>query len=157
MDQAKPYKVLVLFADEDEEKQWKDDKLNKTDGHFKFVDSKTTNEAFIDGERFNRFQIVLVYSPTSDQDSIEMQEEFFRHYSYAPIIVVISEESEESRKFYGAETIYRKPEGDNKSAVEAGLAKGVKLYNKKLESDVIPAFNKFDKDGSDKIDKSEFA
>jgi hypothetical protein len=105
--------------------------------------------------------MVLVFAPTTydeNEDSNPVAE-FFQNYSYAPVICVVTpeEQNEEFSNVFGSETILKQSsESNNKKIVEEGLEEAIKLYHQKLEEDVKPTFNMFDKDNSGNIDRAEF-
>lgn len=149
-------KVLVIFVDEDAEKGWGNIKLDSSHG-FQF--KKTKFDDFTEGKRVDKYDIVLVYGPENSKDDIEMQDEIFKHYGIAPIVVVAVDNIDDNdflQQFFGANATQFK-DGQQTEAVLVGLKAAQERYNQVLQNDVIPAFNKFDKDGSGAIDKSELA
>jgi len=95
-------------------------------------------------------------------DDVEMSEEFYKHYSAAPVVAwIVTEESEElttKLKELNAGSHVVTGDADNiadafKSAYEWAAARHIALFKEEVE----PAFKKFDKDGSGSIDKEELA
>lgn len=103
--------------------------------------------------------MVLVFAPKSDGDELQMQEEMFKHYGNAPVVGVISRaDNEVIKELFGKKAESMDSQDDvsaNKELYAVMMTMLKANYEKLLESDVVPAFSKFDTDGSGAIDKSE--
>ena len=124
-------------------------------GQFSF---KTTHfESFQEGKKSDKFDCVIFWVPEDDFDTLEMSEDFYKHYSIAPVTAwYTSADAERLNETFktGDGDVHAKSE-DNKASLKTILDQCRQRYNKVLDEDVTPAFNKFDKDGSGAIDKQE--
>jgi len=115
----------------------------------------TSFEDFQEGKRIDKYDFVIVPALEAEQD-FEMCEEFYKHYSAAPIISWVGQSATASEEFI--------KKLNDKSVVTGGegaqeildAISGCKTrHAEMLDNDVKPAFAKFDKDSSGAIDKDE--
>ena len=89
-------KILVLFADEDQQKAF--DKFSNMQGSLGDVTIKKCNfDQFQEGKRFDKFDFVIAYVNGTAPDDFEMQIEFWSHYAIAPVFAALC--SEEAQGF----------------------------------------------------------
>jgi Ca2+-binding EF-hand superfamily protein len=126
----------------------------------------TGHEWFMEGERIDKFDMVICNMPTEDNDDMEMQIDCYKHYLIAPVCYFLSPHDKDDLshiKDIGDHINFVKYEEDDipidkmsqeiTDAFNAGKAK----YEEILDKEVKPAFSKFDKDNSGAIDKDELA
>jgi hypothetical protein len=122
----------------------------------------TNNDSFMEGKRYDKFDAVIAMLPMQSQDDLEMSEEFYSHYLIAPVTYVVYDKQEHDIEDFVKEKFGKHIRFFSSEDKEAGaqaivdcfnLAKG--RYDELVETEVKPAFNKFDKDGSGAIDREE--
>lgn len=99
-DTKKQLKALVLTKDNEEKIKFEYLKLSES--NFKVVAS--VYDDFQEGNKENRFDVVVapIFSEDCSADDIEMMEEFYQHYSNAPVftwVVFKGDEFQEIKKF----------------------------------------------------------
>ena len=76
-------KILILDTQEESLTKFKNTIAfeHKSSCNFKY----TTFESFQNGSMVDMFDMVVVWAPERSEGDIEMSEEFFKHYSIAPV------------------------------------------------------------------------
>jgi hypothetical protein len=149
-------KILVLFPDEEHQESY--NKLKGVKAILGDTVVKTqTFDKFQEGQRFDKFDFVIGWARDSSTDDFEMQNDFWSHYSIAPVFAFISQgEAEWFQQTFGASCLFVKAsEESNVDDFTKAVEECKALYQKVLNDDVVPSFNNFDKDNSGVIDKAE--
>jgi len=140
-------KVLVLFADEDQQKVF--NKLKDYKTSLPQVVFKTSNfDQFSDSKMIDKFDFVIAFVQPQSDDDLEMQSDFWKHYGVAPVIAVLHNNAtpEWIRNNISQTSILIKSE--NEENYSADLINAVQQcqesYQKIFTSDVKPSFESFD-------------
>lgn len=151
-------KILVLFADDEHKKTY--DKVKGVKEAVGDVVFKTTTfDQFQEDKRVDKFDFAIAFAQEVSNDDFEMQTDFWKHYSIAPVFAVLYREASEEfiKQNLSDSAICVKSE--NEASYNEDLISVInqckELYQKKLNEDVVPSFNQFDKDQSGAIDVKE--
>jgi hypothetical protein len=113
-----------------------------TRDHNDCCEFKTSHfESFQEGSRVDKFDIVIIWAPESDEGEIEMSEEFYKHYSIAPVTAWYTGVSQDwIKEQFKSDFIFQAPGEDNKADLKELIKTCTDKYHKILEDDVKPAF-----------------
>jgi len=146
------HKILVLAQEKDTIGKFN---LEMIRDHMDCCVFKTSDfESFQEGKRVDTYDVVIVWAPEAEEGEIEMSEEFYKHYSIAPVTAWYTGVSEDwIKEQFKSDFIFKAPGEDKKADLKELIKTCTDKYHKVLEDDVKPAFQKFDKDHSGAIDK----
>ena len=148
---ATKHKILILAPEEEHIAKFNMQLASTADATI-----KTSHfESFQEGKRVDKFDIVIMWVPEADEGEIEMSEEFYKHYSIAPVCGWYTRCGDAIKEMFKSDFCFQEPSDNQKDDLKALIKTLTEKYNKVLEDDVKPAFKKFDKDGSGAIDRTE--
>jgi hypothetical protein len=117
-----------------------------------------TFDSFQEGDRSATFDAVFASIGDMSADDLGMSEEFYQFYASAPVFFAFTDTANDEvnallKQWNDKVTIKVATEAN--ADIPATYAEANTQYEKLMEDDVKPAFQKFDKDGSGAISKSE--
>jgi len=148
-------KVLILAQEEETTAKFT---IKLAQDHNSTCIFKTSNfESFQEGKRVDTYDMVIMWVPEADEGELEMSEEFYKHYCTAPVCMWYTKEgvNDAINTMFKSDFCFHAPTENRKDDLAAIIKTLNDKFQKVLEEDVKPAFNKFDKDGSGAIDKVE--
>lgn len=169
---ATKFKPLLAFKDKDTQVDFNSmPKWNKDLGTHKSANSYvyTDYDSFKEGSKVDTFDCVIMsFYEEVTGDDVEMYEDIFQHYGTAPVFAFVGQKLDDGEddlkaavQKFNANATFFFFEGEEKTA-QAGAflnaIKGCETQKAAMYKDVVcPAFAKFDKDGSNAIDRDELA
>jgi hypothetical protein len=91
----------------------------------------------------DKFDAVVAYTCDTDTDELEMQTEFWSHYSIAPIFAVIDEKEKQEwfKENMTSAAIFIESKDANANDFANAIKQCKEQYEKKVREDVRPAFD----------------
>ena len=169
---ATKFRPLLAFKDKDAQvdfnslPKWsKDLGTHKSANKYEYTDY----DSFKEGSHVDTFDcVILSFYEEVTGDDLEMYEDIFQHYGTAPVFAFVGQKLEEGEDELKSAVQKFNPnaqffffEGEEKKAQSDAFLTAIKSCEAQkatmYKEVVCPAFAKFDKDGSNAIDKDELA